>query len=47
MTSVERETGNEKRETLWAESVQAVVKGFENVFDIEPAWKIQESHPVR
>jgi lipoyl(octanoyl) transferase len=32
MTSVERETGNEKRETLWNESVAAVVTGFERVF---------------
>ncbi|HEV8381093.1 MAG TPA: lipoyl(octanoyl) transferase LipB [Gemmatimonadales bacterium] len=32
MTSVERETRNGKRETLWEESVGAVVKGFENAF---------------
>jgi len=32
MTSVERETGDGKRETLWHESVAAVVKGFERVF---------------
>src|SRR5437870_5170177 len=32
MTSVERETGNEKRETLWADTVRAVVRGFEKVF---------------
>jgi lipoyl(octanoyl) transferase len=31
MTSVERETGNGKRETLWEESVAAVLKGFEKV----------------
>jgi lipoyl(octanoyl) transferase len=34
MTSVERETGNEKRETLWDESVRAVVRGFERVFEV-------------
>ena len=34
MTSVERETGNEKRETLWQESVDAVVGGFQNVFGV-------------
>ncbi len=32
MTSVERETGDGKRKTLWHESVAAVVKGFERVF---------------
>ena len=32
MTSVERETGNGKRETLWQEGVDAVVKGFERAF---------------
>jgi lipoyl(octanoyl) transferase len=34
MTSVERETGNGKRETLWDESVTAVVKGFESAFGV-------------
>jgi lipoyl(octanoyl) transferase len=34
MTSVERETGNGKRETVWRESVSAVVKGFEKAFDV-------------
>ena len=34
MTSVERETGNEKRETLWGETVRAVVRGFERVFEV-------------
>jgi len=34
MTSVERETGNEKRETLWDETVRAVVRGFERVFEV-------------
>jgi len=47
MTSVERETGNEKRETLWQESIGAVVKGFESAFGVDPAWKIQESHQAR
>jgi len=32
MTSVERETGNGKRETLWEQSVGAVVAGFQRVF---------------
>ena len=32
MTSVERETGRGKGEGLWQESVEAVVKGFENAF---------------
>jgi lipoyl(octanoyl) transferase len=32
MTSVQRETGNGKRETLWDESVAAVLTGFERVF---------------
>jgi lipoyl(octanoyl) transferase len=32
MTSVERETPNGKRETLWEESVAAVVRGFETAF---------------
>jgi lipoyl(octanoyl) transferase len=34
MTSIERETGNGKRETLWQESVDAVVKGFEGAFGV-------------
>lgn len=34
MTSVERETGNGKRETLWDESVAAVIKGFESAFGV-------------
>jgi lipoyl(octanoyl) transferase len=32
MTSVERETANGKRETLWKKSVDAVVKGFTKSF---------------
>ena len=57
MTSVERETacpearsaegGNGKREAAWAESVDAVVKGFAKVFEIEPTWKNQESLPAK
>ena len=35
MTSVERETGNGKRETLWEQSVGAVVKGFETAFGVD------------
>jgi lipoyl(octanoyl) transferase len=38
MTSVERETRNGKRETMWDESVAAVVKGFETAFGVN-------SHP--
>ncbi|HLQ70130.1 MAG TPA: lipoyl(octanoyl) transferase LipB [Gemmatimonadales bacterium] len=34
MTSVERETGNGKRETLWEESVGAVIQGFQRVFGV-------------
>ena len=34
MTSVERETGNGKRETLWQESMDAVVRGFEKVLGV-------------
>jgi lipoate-protein ligase B len=34
MTSVERETGNAKRETLWSETVDAVVRAFESVFKV-------------
>lgn len=39
MTSVQRETGNKKRETLWQESVGAVIKGFEKVFELHPILK--------
>jgi lipoyl(octanoyl) transferase len=34
MTSVERETRSEKRDTLWQESVDAVLTGFERVFGV-------------
>jgi len=34
MTSVEREKGQGTRDSLWGQSVGAVVKGFERVFDI-------------
>ena len=34
MTSVEREMGNGKRDTLWDESVAAVIQGFESAFDL-------------
>ena len=34
MTSVERETGSGKRETLWEDSVNAVVSGFEKAFEV-------------
>jgi lipoyl(octanoyl) transferase len=39
MTSVEQETRNGKRETLWDESVGAVVKGFESAFGADPILK--------
>jgi lipoyl(octanoyl) transferase len=39
MTSVERETGNGKRETLWDEAVSAVVRGFATVFEVDPILK--------
>jgi len=36
MTSVARETGNEKRETgLWDKAVAAVIRGFAQAFDVE------------
>jgi lipoyl(octanoyl) transferase len=42
MTSVERETGNGKSgETLWNESVDAVMRGFQQVFDV----RVMDSHP--
>ena len=47
MTSVERETGKGKRETVWQESVDAVVRGFERVFGAEASWKTQESLPAK
>jgi lipoyl(octanoyl) transferase len=35
MTSIERETGNGKRETdLWEQTVAAVIRGFEGVFGV-------------
>jgi len=47
MTSVERESGNEKRETLWADSVGAVVKGFESAFGANPILKNGPSEALR
>lgn len=47
MTSVERETGSGKRDTGWQESVEAVVRGFQAAFGIEPSWKTQESLPAK
>ena len=32
MTSIEREAGNGKRETLWQEAIEATVRGFEAAF---------------
>jgi len=34
MTSVEREAGNGKRETLWDDSINAVLKGFQSVLGV-------------
>ena len=34
MTTVERETGPRKRQTLWDETVAAVVRGFEGAFGV-------------
>lgn len=39
MTSVERETRNAKRGTVWDETVSAVVKGFESAFKVDPILK--------
>jgi lipoate-protein ligase B len=47
MTSVERETGHGTRDTLWQESVEAVVRAFQGTFGVEPAWKTQESLPAK
>ena len=47
MTSVERETGNGKRETLWPESVDAVVKGFERAFGVAPILKNGPNEALR
>jgi lipoyl(octanoyl) transferase len=37
MTSVERERGAESREPLWDESIEAVVRGFESAFGVDPS----------
>jgi lipoyl(octanoyl) transferase len=37
MTSVEREKGEGRREMLWEESVEAVVRGFESAFGVDPS----------
>ena len=47
MTSVEHETGNGKRETLWPESVDAVVKGFERAFGVAPILKNGPNEALR
>jgi hypothetical protein len=47
MTSVEKEQGAGSREQLWHESVEAVVKGFETAFGVNPAWKTQEFHQAK
>ena len=47
MTSVERETRNGSRETLWDESVNAVVTGFQKVFGVDPIVKNGPSEILR
>jgi lipoyl(octanoyl) transferase len=47
MTSVERETGKGKRETLWDESVNAVVNGFGSAFGVDPIPKNGPSDSLR
>ncbi len=39
MTSVEREGGNGKRETLWEKSLDGVVEGFKSAFGVDPILK--------
>lgn len=34
MTSVARETASESRDTLWTDTIDAVVRGFEKVFEV-------------
>jgi lipoyl(octanoyl) transferase len=47
MTSVERETGNGKRETtLWDEAVAAVIRGFETAFDVTARVESAEAPPA-
>ena len=47
MTSVERETQDGKRETLWGESAAAVVRGFESAFGANPILKNGPSEALR
>ena len=47
MTSVERETGDGKRATLWNESVAAVIRGFQSVFGVDPILKNGPSEALR
>jgi lipoate-protein ligase B len=47
MTSVEREQGAGSREQLWEERVEAVVKGFAHVFEVEPILKNGPSEALR
>ncbi len=39
MTSVQRERGAGSGEQLWGEAVQAVIRGFEMTFDVDPILK--------
>jgi lipoyl(octanoyl) transferase len=47
MTSVAKELGAGSQEPVWDKSVDAVVRGFQSAFGVEPAWKVPESHPAR
>jgi lipoyl(octanoyl) transferase len=47
MTSVERETRNGNRETVWQESVGAVVRGFASAFHVDPILKNRPSDSLR
>jgi lipoyl(octanoyl) transferase len=47
MTSVERETGRGTGDGLWQESVDAVVKGFEKAFQVNPILKNGPSEALR
>ena len=47
MTSVEQERGAGSREPLWGESVEAVVRGFESAFGVDPILKNGPSKTLR
>ncbi len=47
MTSVQQERGTGSREQLWREAVQAVIRGFEMTFDVDPILKNGPSDSLR